>query len=194
MVRRIRVFILTGLILAAAADSGMARAATEGAAQPKTEPASMPLPLRVVGTQILNSKNEPVVLRGVNCASLEWTSDGQGHILRSVQVAIDDWHVNHIRLPLAQDRRFGGPTPADSTGDDWLLHVMQALQDHHWSRTAWDFHPQAGPTLISDWNYTPTPDFGIFLKQMLAGTLPRYTPPAVPVTPPPPGPAEKTTG
>jgi hypothetical protein len=55
MVRRIRVFILTGLILAAAADSGMARAATEGAAQPKTELAPMPLPLRVVGTQILNS-------------------------------------------------------------------------------------------------------------------------------------------
>jgi len=353
----------------------------------------MPLPLKVVGTQILNSRNEPVLLRGVNCASLEWTSDGQGHILQSVQVAIDDWHVNHIRLPLTQDRwfgkapeqkdegkayralvkevvdlcaskgcyiildlhwsdvgewganigqhsmpdedslafwkdiapvyanhpaviydlynephdvtwdiwlnggtvtdrpnsrrggtpktfqavgmqklldtvraagaknvviagglnwaydfdgilegrqlkdpngngvmyanhaynnkghtvdvwiarmekaaaklpvivgefggsggpnrrvrRFGGPTPADSTGDDWLLHVMQALQDHHWSWTAWDFHPQAGPTLISDWNYTPTPDFGIFLKQMLAGTLPRYTPPAAPATPPP---------
>lgn len=38
----------------------------------------MPLPLRVVGTQILNGKDEPVRLCGVNCASLERTSDGQG--------------------------------------------------------------------------------------------------------------------
>jgi hypothetical protein len=36
--------------------------------------------------------------------------------------------------------------------------------------------------VISDWNYTPTPDFGVFVRQMLAGTLPRYTRPAVPQT------------
>ncbi len=355
--------------------------------------ASMPLPLKVVGTQVLDSKGEPVILRGVNCASMEWTSDGQGHILQSVKVAIDDWRVNHIRLPLSQDRWFGkapeqkdegkayralvkevvdlcaskgcyiildlhwsnagewgqnigqhampdenslafwkdlapvyanhpaviydlynephdvtwdiwlnggtvtdkpggrrggepktfqavgmqtlldavratgaknviivgglnwaydfdgildgrqlkdpngngviyanhaynnkghgvdvwiarmeqataklpvivsefggsggpnrrvrrsGPTPPpDPTGDDWLLHVMQAIQDHNWAWTAWDFHPQAGPTLISGWDYTPTPDFGVFVKQMLAGALPRYTPPSAPVTSPP---------
>ena len=77
------------------------------------------------------------------------------------------------------NRRMGrGGGPASPSGDDWLLHVMQVIQDHHWSWTAWDFHPQAGPTLISDWNYTPTPDFGVFVKQMLAGTFPRYTPPA----------------
>ncbi|MCU0914216.1 MAG: glycoside hydrolase family 5 protein [Planctomycetes bacterium] len=349
----------------------------------EAESSSMPLPLKVVGTKILNSKNEPVTLRGVNCASMEWTSDGQGHILRSVQVAIDDWHVNHVRLPLSQDRWFGkapeqkdegkayralvkkvvdlcaskgcyvmldlhwsnagewgqnigqhsmpdegslafwkdlapvyanhpaviydlynephdvswdiwlkggtvtdrpnrrgaapktfqavgmqtlldavratgarnvvvvgglnwaydfdgildgrqlrdpdgngliyanhaynnkghgvevwiarmeqataklpvivsefggsgGPNrragrfagPVDPSGHDWLLHVIQAVQDHNWSWTAWDFHPQAGPCLISDWNYTPTPDFGVFVQQMLAGTFPRYTPPA----------------
>lgn len=37
----------------------------------------------------------------------EWTSDGEGHIVESVRVAIDDWRVNHIRLPLSQDRWFG---------------------------------------------------------------------------------------
>jgi endoglucanase len=362
-----------------------------------TAPSSvLPRPLKVVGTQILNDRGEPVTLRGVNCASMEWTSDGQGHILQSVKVAIEDWHVNHIRLPLAQDRWFGkapeqkdegkayralvkevvdlcaskgcyiildlhwsdvgewgqnigqhsmpdenslafwkdiapvyanhpaviydlynephdvswdiwlnggtvtdrpnrrgaapktfqavgmqklldavraagaknviiagglnwaydfdgildgrqlkdpdgngviyanhaynnkghpvevwiarmekataelpvivsefggsgGPSrrmgrfsrPANPSGDDWLLHVMQAIQDHNWSWTAWDFHPQAGPTLISDWNYTPTPDFGVFVKQMLAGTLPRYTPPALPTSPAQPAPPAK---
>jgi endoglucanase len=80
--------------------------------------------------------------------------------------------------------RFGAPGRASNpTGDDWLLHVMQALDDHHWSWIAWDFHPSAGPTLISGWDYTATPDFGIFVKQALAGTLPRYTPPAALVAP-----------
>ncbi len=375
MSRWLKVLVGMGAVLAATAAWGLVPA--------QAESSGMPLPLKVVGTQILNSKGESVILRGVNCASMEWTSNGEGHILQSVKVAIDDWHVNHIRLPLAQDRWFGkapeqkddgrayralvkkvvdlcaskgcyiildlhwsdvgewgqnigqhsmpdenslafwkdiapvyanhpavlydlynephdvswdiwlnggivtdrpnrrgaapktyqavglqklldavraagaknvviagglnwaydfdgildgrqlkdpdgngviyanhaynnkghrvevwiarmekatarlpvivsefggsgGPNrragrfggPADASGDDWLLHVMQAIQDHNWSWTAWDFHPQAGPTLISDWNYTPTPDFGVFVKQMLAGALPRYTPPA----------------
>jgi hypothetical protein len=45
------------------------------------------LPLKVVGTKILDSNNQPVRLRGVNAASLEWTSDGDGHILQTVNVA-----------------------------------------------------------------------------------------------------------
>jgi hypothetical protein len=352
----------------------------------------MPLPLKAVGTRILNSRDEPVLLRGVNAASLEWTSNGEGHILQSVQTAIRDWGVNIVRLPLAQDRWFGkGPEQKDEgmayralvrqlvdacatqncyivldlhwsdcgewgtniaqhsmpdqnsvtfwkdcaaayrnhpaviydlynephdvtwevwlkggtitdkpntrrggpprtfdavgmqqlldtvrgtgannlviaggldwaydfsgilagrqladpggngvlyanhaynnkghsvetwiarmeaaaaqlpvivaeyggsggprrrtgrfgvpgggpAGDDWLLHVMQALQDHHWSWIAWDFHPAAGPTLITGWEYTPTPDFGVFVQQALAGSLPRYTPPPAADTPPP---------
>jgi endoglucanase len=352
--------------------------------QTKTESASMPLPLKVVRTKILNSRNEPVILRGVNCASLEWNSNGEGHIVESVRVAIDDWHVNHIRLPMSQDRWFGkapeqndegkayralineivklcsskgvyimldlhwsdtgvwgeqigqhsmpdenssafwkdlapvyanhpaviydlynephdvswdiwlnggqvtdrpsrrrqtprtykavgmqqlldivrsagaknlvmvggldwaydfsgileGRQLKDPTGNgliyanhcynnknqavetwianmekavkklpiiisefggayykpgeepprrrfggfrrnngDWLMHVLQAIEDHQWSYTAWDFHPSAGPTLITGWDYKPTPGFGVYVKQMLAGTLPRYTPP-----------------
>lgn len=66
-----------------------------------------PLELHVSGTKILNSKGEAVLLRGVNAASMEWTSDGQGHILKTVNTAIRDWHVNIVRLPLAQDRWFG---------------------------------------------------------------------------------------
>jgi hypothetical protein len=335
------------------------------------------LPLKVVGTRILDSEDRPVRLRGVNAASLEWTSNGEGHILQTVNVAIQDWHVNVIRLPLSQDRWFGkspeqkddgkayrelvqqvvkacatrqcyiildlhwsdcnewganigqhsmpdlnsvafwkdfapvyannpavifdlynephdvswevwlkggqitdkpnhwygvaknyqcaglqtmldavrdtgaknvviaggidwaydfagileGRQLSDPKGngviyashcydnkgdsvdawiaklekaaarlpvivsefggnsgpgkrvpaDNWLLHVMQAIEDHQWSYTAWDLHPRAGPTLIADWDYTPTPRFGVFIKQMLAGTLSAYTPP--PATP-----------
>jgi hypothetical protein len=350
----------------------------------KAKSSSMPLPLKVVGNQILNSDNKPVTLRGVNAASLEWTSDGNGQILETVRVAIDDWHVNIIRLPLSQDRWFGkspeqndvcesyralikqvvdlcaskgcyilldlhwsdvnewgqnigqhsmpdrnsvifwkdfapvyannpavlfdlynephdvtwdvwlkggmitdrpngrgqvakkyeavgmqemldtiraagaknvivagglewaydfngildgrqlkdpkgngviyanhaydnkgetvftwiasmeeatakfpvivsefggaggpnhrsawwGSTPSTAIGDDWLLHVLQAIQDHNWSFTAWDLHTAAGPTLIADWNYMPTPEFGVYVKELLVkGKLPTYTPP-----------------
>lgn len=124
-------------------------------------------------------------------------------------MAIDDWHVNHIRLPLSQDRwisnmekaaatfpiiisEFGGAyfepgeaPPRSRRGfgrrrddGDWLMRVLQAIEGHQWSYTAWDFHPAAGPTLISGWDYEPTPHFGVYVKQMLAGTLPPYTPPA----------------
>jgi hypothetical protein len=350
-----------------------------GAAE-KTDASAKLLPLKVAGTKILDSKNQPVRLCGVNAASLEWTSDGEGHILQTVNVAIRDWHVNIIRLPLSQDRWFGkAPEQSDggkayrelvrqvvdacatrhcyiildlhwsdcnewgqnigqhsmpdlnsvvfwkdfapvyannpavifdlynephdvswdvwlkgglitdrpnvrnmaaknyqcvgmrtlldtirATGaknvviaggldwaydfsgilagrqlsdpkgngviyanhcydnkgdsvytwigkmekataklpviisefggnsgpskrvpaDDWLLHVLQAIDEHQWSYTAWDLHRAAGPTLISDWNYTPSPRYGVFVKLALAGTLPPYTPP--PQTPPTP--------
>ena len=377
------------------------RAATAAAAQP-ADP-RWPLPLKTAGNRILNSKDEPVLLRGVNAASLEWTNNGEGRIFQSVNVAIRYWRVNIIRLPLSQDRWFGkgpeqtdqgtdyralvdeivsacaiqkchiildlhwsncgewgtnigqhslpdtnsitfwkdvaaryknhpavlfglyneprdvswdewlnggvitekpagrrqggqpktylavgmqplldavrstgaknvafvggldwaydfsgilngrqlkdpngngviydnhsypmkGDTAArwiakmekaaatlpifigefggsggpqrrtfgrvrpDPSGDDWLLHVIQAILDHNWSYTAWDFHPAAGPTLIADWTYKPTPDFGVYVQQMLAGTFPRYTPPppaAAGDTNSSPPPAAATTG
>lgn len=344
----------------------------------------LPLPQKVVGNQLLNSRNQAVVLRGVNIPDLEWSGSGQRRVLRSVNTAIRDWHVNIIRLPLVQNFWFGkapeqrdggasyralvsqavdacasqscyvmvdlhwwdcgkwgtnisehympdlssvefwkscaaqfknhpavlfdlynephdvswsvwlhgglvkekpnprNPTPTleyeaagmqtlldavrstgarnvvvaggldwaydlsgilagmelrDSSGngvvyanhtyiwkgdtpeqwrakmekvaarfpvivsefggsggpnrkttqpvsaanrnnnDDWLLHTLQILRENNWSWVAWCFHPKAGPPMLSDWNYTPTPDFGIFVKQALAGELPRYAPP-----------------
>jgi hypothetical protein len=324
-----------------------------------------PQPLKVVGTKIVNDHGQRVWLRGVNAASLEWTSDGQGRVLNTVNTAIHDWHANIIRLPLAQDRWFGkapeqndggrsyrdlvrqvvdlcatnhcyiildlhwsdcnqwgvnigqhsmpdlnsvafwkdvapayanqpavlfdlynephdvswevwlhggsvkdkpiirraltnprtyqavgmqqlldtvratgannvvvaggldwaydfsgilaGRRLSDPHGrgviyanhcydnknesvdtwiakmeaasaklpvivsefggnagpshivpsDNWLLHVMQALNDHHWSWTAWDLHTSARPNLITDWDYTPSPHFGVYVKQAL---------------------------
>jgi hypothetical protein len=332
---------------------------------------SKPLPLKVSKAHLLNNRNEEVRLRGVNTASMEWSSNGEGHILDTVNTAIRDWHVNHIRLPLAQDRWFGkapeqkddgkayralvkkivsacadqgvyvildlhwsdagewgqqigqhkmpdansvtfwkdlarayknhpavlfdlynephdvtwdiwrnGGTVTESnrrtgeektyeavgmqklldtarstgaknvvvagglnwsydfsgvldgkgladpkgngviyanhaypfkgesvdawiarmekatqqlpvivsefgsdpqargeiTGEQWVRRMLQALHDHDWNWTAWDLHPSAGPRLISDWNYTPTPTFGRWVKQALSGTLPPYTP------------------
>ena len=84
--------------------------------------ADLPLPLHTDGNRILNSKGEPVVLRGVNAASMEWTSDGEGHILKTMQVAIQDWHANIIRLPLCQDRWFG-KTPQQHNGGQAYITI-----------------------------------------------------------------------
>src|SRR5579862_2251117 len=355
------ILLLCGMALATAANGDPGRGAR----------AARLLPLKVVGTQVLNSKKQRVLLRGVNAASMEWSSDGEGHILDTVKTAIQDWHANIIRLPMAQDRwfgkapeqkddgaayralvkqivdtcaeqgcyilldlhwsdanewgkqigqhempdhnsvifwkdlaktyrnnpavlfdlynephdvswdiwhdggpiternrrtgeaktyeavgmqalldavrstgarnvvvaggldwaydmsgflagkqlsdpkgdgvlyanhtypfkgdtiaqwihkmeiattkipvivsEFGGGSRGRSTpsGDPWVRQTLQALQDHGWNWTAWDLHPAASPCLISDWSYTPTPSFGVWVKQALLGTLLPYTP------------------
>ena len=70
-------------------------------------PPAMPSPLKIRGNQVVDDRGRIVRLRGVNAACLEWSADGEGHILETVRVAIKDWKVNHIRLPLSQDRWFG---------------------------------------------------------------------------------------
>jgi hypothetical protein len=72
----------------------------------------------------------------------------------------------------------GGFGRRQPQNDDWILRVLQILHDRDLDWTAWDMHPRAAPTLISDWNYTPTPTFGVYVKEALDGTLPSYTPPA----------------
>ena len=107
------------------------------------EPAKTPLPLKVAGTRFSTS-NQPVLLRGVNAASLEWTSEGEGRILQSVNTAINDWGVNIIRLPLAQDRWFGKAPGQQDGGNSYRALVRRGrgparrsncyiVLDLHWS-------------------------------------------------------------
>lgn len=114
------------------------------AVTPPARPVRGPLPLKVAGTQILDSHGRPVWLRGVNAASLEWTSDGEGRILKTIEVAIRDWHVNIIRLPLAQDRWFGRAAEQHDQGAAYRQLVRQCVDrcasnrcyiilDLHWS-------------------------------------------------------------
>jgi hypothetical protein len=64
------------------------------------------VPLHVAGNQLVDSANNPVVLRGVNVASLEWRPDGY-HVMDSVNIYLKDWHANLLRLPVNQDYWFG---------------------------------------------------------------------------------------
>jgi hypothetical protein len=43
------------------------------------------------------------------------------------------------------------------------------LQKYKLNWTGFSFNPHCGPPVIADWNYTPTPYWGVFAKQALAG-------------------------
>lgn len=102
-----------------------------------------PPPLHVAGATLRTPAGKEVLLRGVNVASLEWTAAGE-NVLKSVQVAVDDWHANIIRLPLCQDRWFGKTEGQKDGGAAYREVVRQAvdevsrrgayiLLDLHWS-------------------------------------------------------------
>ena len=102
-----------------------------------------PPPLHAIGATLRTPAGKEVLLRGVNVASLEWTATGE-NVLKSVQVAVDDWHANIIRLPLCQDRWFG-KTEGQTDGGAGYRHIVRdvvrtvsqrnayVLLDLHWS-------------------------------------------------------------
>ena len=88
-----------------------------------------PPPLKVVGNVLRTADGAPVRLRGVNCAGLEWSANGEGHITKTVEVAVSQWHANMIRLPLSQDRWFGH-TPAQLDGGAAYRTLVQDLVEY----------------------------------------------------------------
>lgn len=126
------------------------------------EPQRKLAPLKVVGTRLVNDRNERVRLRGVNTASLEWTSHGEGHILETVTTAIRDWRVNVVRLPLTQDRWFGKAPEQSDEGkayralvrqivDDCARHGCYIMLDLHWS-DAGEWGKNIGQRVMPDRN------------------------------------------
>jgi len=139
----------------------------------------------------------------VVCGGLDWAYDMSGfldghalsdptgngviyanHVYDNKNQSVYTWIANlekaATKLPVIISEFGGNSGPSRIVpADNWLLHVLQAIEDHQWSYTAWDLHSSAGPTLITA-DYTPTPRFGVFVKRLLEGTLPRYTPPPPP--------------
>jgi Tol biopolymer transport system component len=167
MVRRNIVLGIAALLfvhaaMGAASDVPIAAPPADRAVLAQAESSSRPLPLRVARTHVLNSRDEPVRLRGVNTACLEWTSDGEGRILETVATAIRDWHVNVIRLPLAQDRWFGKAPEQQDEGRSYRALVNKVVDlcaargcyvilDLHWS-DAGEWGKQIGQHVMPDEN------------------------------------------
>ena len=61
------------------------------------------------------------------------------------------------------------PLEAQEDPYTWVPDMLGFIQKYHLNWTGWCLHPGATPLLISDWNYTPTPYWGIFAQRALAG-------------------------
>jgi hypothetical protein len=95
-----------------------------------------PPALKVKGNQVVTDSGKPVLLRGVNTAAMEWSNDGEGHILKSVEVAVEGWKSNIIRLPLSQDRWFGMAEGQTDKGTAYRA-LVQKIVDYCSSKQAY---------------------------------------------------------
>ncbi len=108
----------------AKAEDIAARAAKVTAQVPKATADQLPPMLRVDGNKVKDASGNEVWLQGVAIPSMEWSGGGE-NILRSVQVAIDDWNVNVIRLPVKETFWWGtGPYQRDGGA-----HYRQLVDD-----------------------------------------------------------------
>jgi endoglucanase len=61
------------------------------------------------------------------------------------------------------------PQSAQEDPYTWVPDMLGFIQKYRLNWTGWCFHPRATPVMISDWKYTPTPFWGVFAKDALAG-------------------------
>jgi endoglucanase len=64
------------------------------------------------------------------------------------------------------------PMPWQKKTEDpkiWAPDMLGLIQDLKLNWTAWCFHPSSSPCILLDWNYTPTPYWGAYVKEALAG-------------------------
>jgi hypothetical protein len=61
------------------------------------------------------------------------------------------------------------PENAQEDAATWVPRVLGFIQQHKFHWTAFSLHPGSAPMLISDWKYTPTPEWGALVKRALAG-------------------------
>ena len=51
----------------------------------------------------------------------------------------------------------------------WAPDILACIQKNKLNWSAWSFHPSASPCVIADWNYTPTPAWGSYVRAALGG-------------------------
>ena len=92
-----------------------------------SQPAKAPKELHTAGTKVLDSDGKEVWLQGVNAGGMESVAK-DSHVLKSVEVGIDDWKSNVIRLPVKSNFWFGhGPYQPHDGGEGYRLMVDQAV-------------------------------------------------------------------
>ena len=61
------------------------------------------------------------------------------------------------------------PPEAHEMPETWAPDMLGCIQKYRLNWTAWCFHPKASPCLLLDWDYTPTPYWGVPAKAALCG-------------------------
>jgi hypothetical protein len=61
------------------------------------------------------------------------------------------------------------PTELQEDPYTWAPDMLGLIQKYRFNWTAWSFNPGTTPVLISDWQFTPTPFWGAFVKGALSG-------------------------
>ncbi len=94
-----------------------------------------------------------------------WKSDWQGKFLDLADkypLFIGELGGEVERMPFIPPERHEDPYT-------WAPDMLGLIQKHklHW--TGWCFHTKSSPRLLADWDYTPTPYWGQFVKDALAG-------------------------
>jgi endoglucanase len=112
------------LLAAAAKKAEDDRLANVPVEAPRRE--SWPKELHVEGNKVLTSDGKPIVLQGVNVVSLEFLLRGD-HVLKSCQVAVDNWKANLIRLPVKESYWFGREPEQTDGGESYRKLVDDAI-------------------------------------------------------------------
>jgi len=79
----------------------------------RPKPANWPPMLHVQGNRLVDPKGNEVWLQGVNVPSLDWSARGE-NVLKSTQVAIEQWKANVIRLPVKESYWFAEGKDGDA--------------------------------------------------------------------------------
>src|SRR3569833_3174559 len=101
-----------------------------------------------------------------------WKKDWQGKVLAAAEKY--PLFVGEVGSP--PDWKGFQFIPESARTEDLSAHVWQPdvlgmIQMYHLNWTGFSFHPTCAPTVISDWNYTPTAHWGVFVKDALAGKV-----------------------
>ncbi|HBC88976.1 MAG TPA: hypothetical protein DCZ94_18700 [Lentisphaeria bacterium] len=105
-------------------------------------PEKWPSELFVAGNQIQTKDGKNVWLQGVYICSLEWSPRGEGGVVYSAKVAIEDWKSNVIRLALMDDYWFGKSDRQNDGGTEYraLVNDIVSFASNRGAYVVLDLH------------------------------------------------------
>ena len=94
-----------------------------------------------------------------------WKSDWEGKFIKVAEqhpIIITECGATEVCMPFIPIERHEDP-------HGWVPDFLGLVQKNKYHWTGWSFHPKCSPCLLSDWDYTPTPYWGAYVKDALAG-------------------------